>query len=164
MIVAFSYFVSSISFSVIRATLQTFWFLQVNLYPTKRVFDRKHTSAGDTGNHGVCPRRRKGQHNSATQQPLSHCPSEILHTTEDEHAARSFRLYSTGRRTKQRRRRPPPLPLNLHNPPRPHQLREHAFFTKLMNLRDKRNPNAPQTILRSATSGTSRDFGKNDDD
>ena len=36
-------------------------------------------------------------------------------------------------------------------------------FTKLTNYRDKRIPH-PQTILTSATSGTSRDFWKNDDE
>ena len=42
-------------------------------------------------------------------------------------------------------------------PRRPHQLREHIPFPKLTILRDKRPPH-PQLILRSATSGTSRDL------
>ena len=52
----------------------------------------------------------------------------------------------------------PPHPRKL---PRPHQLREHIPFPKLTILRDKRPPH-PQLILRSATSGTFRDFWKND--
>ena len=54
----------------------------------------------------------------------------------------------------------PPHPRKL---PRPHQLREHIPFPKLTILRDKRPPH-PQLILRSVTSGTFRDFGKNDDE
>merc|ERR1711965_1006942 len=50
----------------------------------------------------------------------------------------------------------PPHPRKL---PRPHQLREHIPFPKLTILRDKRPPH-PQLILRSATSGTFRDFWK----
>ena len=43
--------------------------------------------------------------------------------------------------------------------PPEHELREHASFTNLTNLRDKRTQ-PPQTILRSATSGTIRDYWK----